>query len=185
MDIIEKYYADHSELLDYLTISHQTSLQLVAQESFRRSLVLSIGSYFESNIKKLIEEFVKIQSANCPELISLVRITAVERQYHTLFDWDDKKINKFLSFFGADFKAKCATEIAANTELTDSARAFMQLGTLRNVIVHQNYLTVRIDKTASEILDDYHKATLIISFLSERLLKVGRTSAVRLGGDEL
>jgi hypothetical protein len=110
----------------------------------------------------------------------LVRITAVERQYHTLFDWDDKKINKFLSFFGADFKAKCATEIAANTELTDSARAFMQLGTLRNVIVHQNYLTVRIDKTASEILDDYHKATLIISFLSERLLKVGRTSAVRL-----
>lgn len=86
-----------------------------------------------------------------------------------MFDWEGKNVNKFLSLFGQDFKKNVSAEIAANAGLTKSSRDFLEIGYMRNCIVHQNYATYLIEKSASEIYSSFESGRRFVDFLTERL----------------
>jgi len=93
-----------------------------------------------------------------------------DSQYHSLFEWEQSNgVNKFLSLFGPAFKAAVAAEIAADPGLTRSAKDFIEIGNLRNKIVHQNYATFVVDKSAAEIFKLFEGAVQFVGFLTGKL----------------
>lgn len=109
-------------------------------------------------------------SGNNPMIISFVKNKALERQYHTYFDWKSaKSANKFFSLFGEEFKKQASGDVKDNSELEESIRAFLEIGNLRNELVHGNFAVFPIEKTVEEIYELYHSANQFIDYLSSKL----------------
>ena len=103
---IDHLYADYTSLIEYLDSQNQVTLSNNAGNSLRRVLVLAIGAYFEKVVLDLVEKLTIQASNNHPLLVPFVRKKAIERQYHTYFEWNKQGgSNRFFSLFGDDFKA--------------------------------------------------------------------------------
>jgi len=167
---VTTFYERQSGLIEHLLETKELSLAQDAEQMLQKNLPLAAASYLEERVCALLLAFVDARTGNCTELRSLVEVKAVKRQYHTLFDWDQTNgVNKFLSLFGSAFKITVAAEISADAELTRSARDFIEIGSLRNKIVHQNYATFVVDKSAAEIFKLFEGAVKFVGFLATRL----------------
>src|SRR3989442_224592 len=102
--IIDRLYEENRALIMFLDDRKETSLHVSADSNFRKILLLSAASYFEHEITKILVECVSRHSHGNPVMISLLKKKAIERQYHTFFDWEGSNANKFFSLFGTDFK---------------------------------------------------------------------------------
>lgn len=168
--IIDQVYLENQQLVDLLRRSKEISLLNVAESHFRKSLLLSIASFFETRIRDSILEFVRTKSNDCVEVISFVRNKAVERQYHTYFDWKTgRNANSFFSLFGVEFKDSLGTEIEKAEELKKGMQAFLALGNSRNLLVHENFANYYVEQSAEEIYELYQKALLFVEFIEKRL----------------
>ena len=74
---------------------------------------------------------------------------------------------KFLGAFGSSFKPFMETRVKGGGNLEESIRAFMEMGALRNQLVHQNFATFNLDKTVAEIFDMYQKALAFVDAFQE------------------
>ena len=83
---------------------------------------------------------------------------AIERRYHVWFDWRAHNANKFFRAFGSSFESFMKERVRLAYELDDSIRAFLEIGNLRNQMVHENFAVFYLDKTVPEIIDLYKKA---------------------------
>lgn len=168
--IIDSFYEDNRLLVSALEKSGEISLLNSVESHFRKSLVLCIASFFEMRIRESILAFVRAKSGGSEELFHFVRNKAIERQYHTYFNWKDgKNANTFLGLFGEEFKSKVTSELAAQSEIKQGMLAFLELGNTRNTLVHENFASFPIEKTASEIYDSYQQAQKFVQFLEEQL----------------
>ncbi len=95
---------------------------------------------------------------------ALVRAKVVKRQYHTWFDWKANNANSFFGMFGEDFKDHMKELIFTSPGLEDDISAFMEIGRERNRLVHEDYASYTIEKTAEEIYGLY---MLGLSFVSQ------------------
>jgi len=102
-------------------------------------------------------------------ITSFLKKKGIDRQYHTYFKWDERNPNPFFSLFGEEFKQDVKKIIKSDSELDDSINAFLELGDLRNNLVHQNFASFPVDKTAEEIYALYKKALKFIEFISSKL----------------
>src|SRR5258708_19751436 len=102
--IIDRLYDDNRALLDYLNKAGEVSLANIISESFRKALVLSAASYFESLIQDTIVEVVRERAGGTDAILEFVKNKAIERQYHSYFDWNRNNPNKFFTLFGGRFK---------------------------------------------------------------------------------
>jgi len=100
-------------------------------------------------------------------LREFVRNKAIARQYHTLFQWNAKNANSFFGLFGDDFKVRMKQRVAADTDLDEAIRAFLELGEQRNRLVHQDYATFSLEKTSEEIFELYRTASRFVEELPE------------------
>jgi len=100
-------------------------------------------------------------------------------QYHTYFTWGEKdepskpgkNANTFFSMFGEEFKSECEKEVKANGELDRVIKAFLELGHLRNILVHSNFAALNFDtKTTNEIFELYQDGQKFIEFLKIKLV---------------
>lgn len=89
-------------------------------------------------------------------------IIVCKRQYHTYFEWDGKNANKFFALFGKDFKNQLVQKIKKEPTLDIALKAFLELGNMRNCLVHQNFANYTIDKTAKEVYDLYQEAMIFV-----------------------
>lgn len=163
------FYERQSELISYLLEAKELSLHQDAEQMLQKNLPLAAASYFEQHVCKILRDFVDTKSGTCIELISLIELTAIKRQYHTMFEWEGKNVNKFLALFGAEFKRKIVAEIAADANLTNASKDFLEIGYLRNCVVHQNYSTYLIEKSAREIFELFQNATVFVTYLAKKL----------------
>jgi hypothetical protein len=163
--IIDKIYKDNQELINYLESQKEISLKIQFDTTFRKTLLLSAASYFEEEICKMIQEFVEKVSENNQYVVSLVKKKAIERQYHTYFDWDGSNANQFFSLFGQAFKDKLKQEIDKDETLKSSVKAFLELGKTRNKLVHLNFASFYFEKTAEEIYKMYQESLVFVNFL--------------------
>jgi hypothetical protein len=166
---VDEFYANYIELVNLIP-SRNLSLQNWAHENFRRVLVLAMANYLENEITNLLKEFSRTKSGNEP-LRSFVRNKAIERQYHTYFDWKGHNANRFFSLFGKDFAEQASSEVKQYPALDEAIKAFLEIGKTRNTLIHENLHVVDIgNKTAKEFYDLFNKSLNFITFMKRNLV---------------
>jgi hypothetical protein len=126
-------------------------------------------SYFEKEIGRLIISFVDKKSKSSPELIAVVQGKVVDRHYHTFFSWEGNNANSFFAMFGDDFKLRANAAVKADAAMAESIRAFLQLGNLRNLLVHENYALFPVDTSSLDIFQLYTRAKIFLAFVEAQL----------------
>jgi hypothetical protein len=165
--IIDALYEDNRALLEYLAQQGEVSFQNNVAANFRKTLLLSVASYFESTVKDILLEFFGEESAELT--IAFVRNKAIERQYHTFFNWESKNANGFFGLFGSGFRDFMTSEVAKNEQLSQSIKAFLKLGNSRNELVHENFAIFPLETTPEQIYELYQQAITFIEALPTKL----------------
>lgn len=170
--IIDQLYKDGNELVNYLKSQQQLSFYNEAENSFRKTILLSAASYFEKEITDTIVEFAKFHTNDNVLVISIIKQKAISRQYHTYFDWDQaSNANKFFSLFGEEFKNMMIKKVKDEDRLNQSIKAFLEIGQERNKMVHQNFAEIVIDKTAEEIYKLYQDSLFFVRTIKQELIQ--------------
>lgn len=157
-------YNRHIEIKQYLLEKQELTYLTTVDEEFRRTLLLAVASSFENQFQRMIEGFVEIGTSSKPALKFLIKQRFLYRQYHSWFEWDKPTANKFWSFFGADFKAERVAEINESPEIGDAMRAFLELGNLRNQVVHEDFASFSVELTVEEIYAKYQSARRFVNY---------------------
>lgn len=165
-NVIDTIYEEYYLLTEFLEKNNEISFNNTVSDNFKKTLLLSIASFFESKITDMIFNYTVNKTENDTLLTSFVRSKAINRQYHTYFDWKCNNINQFLGCFGQVFKEKASRQIKENL-LEDNVKAFMEIGSYRNQMVHQNFASFYLDKTTEEVYELYKKAIVLVAFLEE------------------
>ena len=164
--IIDIYYKENNEILKYFEEQNEVSFRNDADNKLKKILLLYIASYFEKEISELITDYVNHTSGSAM-ILSFVQNKAIKRQYHTYFTWDGNNANSFFSMFGQDFK-QIATKEIKEKDLESPIKSFLELGSLRNSMVHQNAGSFVIEKTTAEIYETYKEALKFLLYLREK-----------------
>lgn len=179
MTIVDTLNTEYSSIIQFLEQSQQPSLSSDLNKYFKKLLILSAASYFEYEIQNILIEFISIASNDNPKVISFLKKKAISMQYHTYFNWGEKNnpdkpgknANTFFSLFGEEFKAECEKEVKENEELDIQVKSFLEIGHLRNILVHKNFAALNFDtKTTSEIYETYKNGLKFVEYVRSKLL---------------
>ena len=159
---IEELRNDHQDMVDYLQSNGQILLQSRAQDAFSKTLVVAAASYFEIQLTQIIVELYRESTAGVEALAQFVERKAIGRGFAQLFQWDRRNANYFYSFFGEEFASRMEQKVRDSDGLADSVRAFLEIGNLRNQMVHGDYADFQLGKTVDEVYDLYQKAAKFV-----------------------
>ena len=162
--IVDSLHNDFLSLLAFLDEKKEVSLRSVADANLRKTLLMAAASSFERCLTEIVLEFVKEATSDDHVLVSLVENKAVSRQYHQWFDWRTQNANRFFSLFGKAFKQYAETTVKDNEDLRSSIHAFLEIGRLRNQLVHQDFGSFTLEKTSQEIYDLYSSAEKFVEW---------------------
>lgn len=145
-------YDDLKLAIEIANANNELSLANSLNDVYRKTLVLSLASQYEHRITATLLKFVEVASQGDPCIVALVKNKAVKRQYHTYFQWDEERgrsAGPFYSLLGADRGGKL--KVLCKGELKAGESAFLELGELRNKLVHQDFANFDCPKTVEEI----------------------------------
>lgn len=158
---------EHERVLSILPPS-EISLRNDVQIAFSKTLLLSVASYFEVRMSEAVVATLFGGLDPADPRVEFVRNKAVERRFHDWFDWKANNANQFFGAFGSEFRTHMVERVREDDGLREGVRAFLQLGNLRNQLVHQNYAAFSLDLTVEDIFALYEKALEFVeSFPSE------------------
>ena len=166
-NIIDSYFSQHKELSDFLMENQEISLKSDADRRFAKVLVLACASYFEERIISALSSYSNALLNGDEKISSLLKMKAFERQYHSLFDWKENNANRFFSHFGEGIKKQHKEDVSQDDEIKDSEKMFMNLGRMRNVLVHSNFAVAPIDETHEEIYAMFKGAMRFVDYVEE------------------
>lgn len=189
---VDSLYDDYIALKSFLESTKEVSLLSSYTNTFRKVLILACGSYFEEQITLILKEYVYKCSSGDDKLKHFMYNQAISKRYYTLFSWgtqDDptspqKNANTFFKLFGSDFANMIKTELKSETtrfgsrvnEINNAIMAFLELGHVRNILVHSNFAEYLYDqKTPEEIYTLYKNARCFITYIKDNLLGNNRT----------
>ena len=167
-DIVEKQYKEQSYVLEAIDIKKNTTIYTNYDSLSAKVLVLAAVSQFEVRITRAIQEYCSQYTDSDERITNLIRSKAIERQFHTYFDWKGRNANKFFGMFGSKFKEECERLIEENDNLKNGVKAFLSLGLDRNKLVHKDLLLESFDKTREEVMETYREARVFVNFVEER-----------------
>ena len=160
--VVDRLQDEFSGLIAVLDKAGEISFRSTADDNLRKALLLAAASYFEHRMMDAVLSFVSKTTNNDVLITSLVRNKAVSRQYHTWFNWDAKNANSFFGMFGDGFRDFMKQKVRDDDELDASIRAFLELGSDRNRLVHQDFGSFSLEKTSEEIYALYGRAMTFI-----------------------
>ena len=160
--VVDVLHEDFIALLSVLDEADEVSLRAVADDNFRKSLLLAAASYFERRMTEIVLSFVEDATNRNLLVTALVRNKAVSRQYHTWFDWKASNANRFFQLFGGDFGDFMKRKTREDDEFDASVRAFLEIGRERNRLVHQDFGAFPLEKTTEEIHALYRRALCFV-----------------------
>lgn len=162
---IERQYQDSKELYNYLLGKGEVSFATYIDSVYKKVLVLSAASYFESKISELISKYATKASGSDKRIVKLIESKVIERQYHTLFQWEANNTNAFWKLFGEETKENVRQKINSDEKLRAAERCFIELGRQRNLLVHENFAEFDVNTTVGEIYGKYREACNFISLI--------------------
>lgn len=178
MNPIEQLKLDYDNVSDYLQETKQFSYLNTFNNNFRKVLLLSAGSYFEHQITEVLTEYVTRQSNGDQKLVNFMQKQAITGKYHQLFEWGSQdelekskgNANRFWAFFGNDFKIQVTSDLKNKEDISNSIKAFIEIGHLRNILVHSNFAAYNYDqKSTQEIFDLFKSACPFVDYVREKL----------------
>lgn len=155
---VEKLFEDISEVSNILRKNSEISLDIAIGDISRKALLLAAASYFEFRLTTDIKLYCERKFGADNIFVNLIQAKAINRQYHTWFSWDSKNANSFFSLFGNDFKIWMENKVKNDINLDNNIKAFIQLGSDRNRLVHQDFATFVLESDIHEISNRYEKA---------------------------
>lgn len=176
--VVDGLYDRYQLIVDYLEEHGEVTFASDLRELQAKVILLAAASYFEDEVKSCILEFFTNASKGHGMVYEFVRKRALERQYHTLFDWDAKNVNVFWQLFGSEFRKYAENRLKADANLSEGAGAFVRIGSWRNSLVHNNYASFTLDSTAAEIYESYKKALVFLRRLPAVLAEFPAPPAV-------
>ncbi|HFC93181.1 MAG TPA: hypothetical protein ENJ51_10255 [Leucothrix mucor] len=178
MSIVDYLYNEYERIVSFLNENGQPSLASDANKYFKKVILLSSASYFEHEIQDIIVSYVESSTNNNIKVINLLKKKAISSNYHTFFSWGEKNdpnkpgknANVFFSMFGDDFKVEVQNDIKDNEALDKSIKSFLEIGHLRNILVHSNFAAYNLDnKTPDEIYNLHKQSEMFINFVRTKL----------------
>jgi hypothetical protein len=157
---IDRIYKELGIAIKALQASGEISAQVVIEDHARKALLLSVASHFEHRITGSLRQLCMMAKNSL--LTEFAVNKAVFRQYHALFQWKEKNLNSFFGLFGTEFKQRMMASVRADLHLDKAIKAFLELGNLRNQLVHQDYATFPLEKTSDEIYRLYQDALYFV-----------------------
>ena len=167
--IVDALHKNFSDILAFLREKDEVSWTNVANENFRKVLLIAAASHFEQSVTDSVLNFVKQVTTENHPLTWFVHNKAVRRQYHTWFDWEARNANKFFGLFGIAFQDRMKIEVDNSGTLNSSIQAFMEIGRERNRLVHQDFGNFSLEKTSEEIHKLYVEATSFVAWFPDAL----------------
>jgi hypothetical protein len=161
-DIVQEVFDDHAAIVAHLQNAGELSYSTTLESTFPKVMLLAAASNLEEQVKAAVITFVRQTARDSEEIVNFLRNKAIERQYHTFFQWDGKNANQFFGLFGENFKQRMKEVVDADPELGQSIRDFLDLGNARNTLVHGNYAAAAMDKSARDVLSQYHSACVFV-----------------------
>lgn len=169
--VVSSLIDDHEAIRSYLLQDGQVSFAATLETSIPKVALLSAASWIEDRVQQLVLELFEESMPDAPHRVAFVRAAGVERRYHTWFAWKTANANAFFSLFGPDFKNFCTTQAKASPTLESDIAAFMELGRLRNTMVHENFAAFGLNKSIAEV-DTLFQAALRFVEALPRLLRL-------------
>ena len=167
--VIDRLFTEHGRLREHLGRAGETSLAAETDAQFRKVLLLSAASYFETAIRETLLSYFEKATGNDQRTLAFVKAKGIERQYHTYFKWDANNANTFFALFGGDFKVRMEARVRVEADLREGVRAFLELGELRNNLVHRDYANYPLEKTVDEIYALYRSAVVFVEAIGPAL----------------
>ena len=180
---IEELWDDHKELVIHLQSGNQLQLMSRVQDSFGKILIIAVASYFEVRVTQNIVELYSEMTNRAEALAQFVRKQAIGRRFAQLFEWGSesksgRNANSFYNLFGTEFATFMKKKVQDDQSLDDSVKAFLEIGNLRNQMVHGNYADFQLNKTVDEIHQLYETATTFVNefpIAIREFIKLGET----------
>jgi hypothetical protein len=132
------------------------------------------SSFFEDEIRRILLETVSDRSGNDELVRNFLKNKAIERQYHTYFQWRGNNANSFFGLFGEAFRDSAVQDVKNDSGLADAIKAFLELGDTRNELAHLNFANFALDMTAEEVYRKYQTAYGFVDYLESKLKKFGK-----------
>lgn len=186
---VDRLYNEYEEISNFLSSKNEISLSSNLNKQYKKVILLSSASYYEHQIISILSNFVAQCSQNDTRLINFLKIQAISGKYHQLFNWGEqdnpdkpnKNANRFWRLFGNEFKERInkeletknitdQVEIKKKEEVITSIQAFLEIGHLRNILVHNNFAAYDYNqKTTQEIYLLHQGANRFIEYVQLQL----------------
>jgi hypothetical protein len=172
--IIDKMNGEFLALINLLDRERETSMKVMIDSLFKKTLALAAASYFENEISKLLIDLPNIRAVDDVLISNLIKNKAIYRQYHTYFNWEGNNANQFFGYFGEEFKSKANEDVKKDDKLAKAIRDFLWLGNTRNQLAHLNFASFALDLTAAEIYEKYISASYFIEYVDTKMRVYGK-----------
>lgn len=136
-----------------------------------KSLLLAAASHFERQLCDGIEKAASETGAGAP-IVNFISKQALERKFHTLFDWKKSNINSFLGLFGPEAKKVLDDEIQSDELLLAAVRDFIFIGGQRNLMVHNNFASFTLESSMREIWAKFENASRFANWFPMKLTEL-------------
>ena len=162
--IVDRLYEDFSSLKRFLATNDGVRLLHIIEGNFPKTMLLAAASHFEHCLSRSLEELAIGATAEGHVLVWVIKNRAISRQYHTWFDWEAGNVNRFFGMFGPDFKELAAGWLNTDRELERAVKAFLEIGRERNRLIHEDFASAPLEKTAAEVYGLYKCAGAFVEW---------------------
>ena len=171
---VEGLLRDHRELVEYLELANSLLLRDRAESAFAKTLLIAAASYFEVSLTQVITDLYLEMTQGVEELAEFVKRQAIGRRFAQLFQWGNEEspgrnANSFYILFGEGFSAHMKERVRDDRDFDESVKAFLEIGNLRNQMVHENYADFQLNKTVEEVYSLYTRATRFVDEFPEAI----------------
>ena len=170
--------------MEYLESANSLLLRDRAESAFAKTLLLAAASYFEVHLTQTIIDLYLEMTQGVEELAEFVRRQAIGRRFAQLFQWGSdespgRNANSFYVSFGERFSAHMKQRVQEDRDFDESVKAFLEIGNLRNQMVHGNYADFHLNKTVEEVYSLYTQAGRFVDEFPDAIRQfIGRQDPV-------
>ncbi len=178
-EVIRLFYDAQLAIIDVLYNRGEVSLAQTAQNTFAKSLAIAAASQFENALRDTVVRGITARTESDEYVLKFCHRKGIDRQYHTWFRWEDGNANVFFSLFGSDFLQSANALMNGDPEYREAMKSFVKIGHLRNLIVHNDFLTVVINDTPEEVLAHAVRAIKFIDLVERIIVPAGASTSSR------